>query len=104
MVMVELTFPSSTESFTPVRVTFWAVFQLPAVKVTVPDPVVTSPVSEDDTLNTTSPAGSALRTNENVSVVASSVTTVAPSVWAMVNPAVSLSELTAEMVWLATLS
>ncbi len=104
MVMVVLTFPSSMSSFTPVNVTFWAVSQSPVVNVTVADPVVTSPVSEDDTLSTTLPAGSALRTNENVSVPASSVTMVAPLVWAIVNPAVSSSLLITPTLWFATLS
>ena len=79
-------------------VTVWAVLQLALVNVTVAEPVVTSPVSDETTLNTTSEAGSAFKTSVKSSVSEPSVTEVAPPDWVIVNPAVSLSVFTAATV------
>ena len=53
---------SITLSSTPVKVTVCALFQLPFVNVRVPEDTVTSPVSADVTLITTSLSGCAFNT------------------------------------------
>ena len=77
-------------------------FQFPAVKVRLAGLTVVSPVSPEVTEMTTLLAGCASRTTVKVSVVADSETLVDPPVCVIVNPAVSLSAVAADTVWLAT--
>ena len=78
-------------------VTFCAVSQFADVNVRV-EVTVTSPVSEDAIVRTTSDDGCASRTTLNVSVSPDSSTPVDPSVSAIVNPAVSSSKTVTETV------
>ncbi len=66
--------PSMAVSSTPVTVTVWALFQFELVNVNWVGDTVTSPVSADVKLMTTSPAGWESRTTENVAVVPDSAT------------------------------
>ena len=95
--IVEVTVPSTRLSSDPVTVTVCAVSQFAGVKVSGLL-TVTSPVSLETTVITTSEAGWASRTTVNVSVLPASVTSVAPSSSTMVNPATSSSVVSTETV------
>ena len=92
--------PSSTESSTPVTVTCWVAFQLSVVNVNVAGDTVASPVSADDTVNTTLEVGWVSSTTVNVAIEPASVTVaVVPD---RVYPAVSSSDVVvAVTVWSA---
>ena len=96
-VIVEEIVPSTRSSSAPVTVTVCAVSQFAGVKVSGLL-TVTSPVSLETTVITTSEAGWASRTTVNVSVLPASVTSVAPSSSTMVNPATSSSVVSTETV------
>ena len=89
--------PSMMLSSTPVTVTVCGVSQSAAVKVTLAG-TVTSPVSSDVIVRTTSEVGSASRTTVNISVLPDSSTSVDPSVSSIVNPATSSSRVSTETV------
>ena len=95
--MVEETVPSTRSSSAPVTVTVWAVSQFADVKVSE-EVTVASPVSPEIRERITFVSGWALSTTVNVSVPPASVTPVDPSVSAIVNPDVSLSETVTETV------
>ncbi|GIR37529.1 MAG: hypothetical protein CM15mP49_29140 [Actinomycetota bacterium] len=84
-------------SSTPVTVTVCGVSQSAAVKVTLAG-TVSSPVSSDVIVRTTSEVGSASRTTVNISVLPDSSTSVDPSVSSIVNPATSSSRVSTETV------
>ncbi len=92
--------PSVRLSSTPVTVTVCAAFQFDDVNVNWAGDTVTSPVSADETLRTTSVAGCASRTAVNVAVDPASVTVaLVPD---RVKPAVSSSEVVTDTVESAT--
>ena len=68
MVTVVSWSPSSTSSLTPVIVTYWDVDQFDDVNVNVAGDTVASPVSADDTENTTSEMGCVSRTTGTMDV------------------------------------
>jgi hypothetical protein len=97
-VIVEVCVPSRIESFTPVTVTLWGIFQLALVNVNAAGLTVASPMSPLKMVNTTFEAGWAVRTTEKVSVVALSLTDVLPPVGVTVKSATSLSVVVTEIV------
>ena len=90
--------PSTRSSSTPVTVIVWAVSQFAAVNVRVEFDTVASPVSAEATDKTTSVVGWASKTTVMRSVDPPSVTLDDPSVWVIVNPAVSSSAVETETV------
>ncbi|MCP4848931.1 MAG: hypothetical protein GY899_13405, partial [Verrucomicrobiaceae bacterium] len=91
--------PSMSASSMPVTVTVWAVSQFDAVNVRDAVDTVASPVSPEETSNTTSDVGWALRTTVNVSVVPVSETVVAPPDAATVKPGESSSAVVTATAW-----
>ena len=90
--------PSLIVSSTPVTVTVWAVSQFDVVNVSDATDTVASPVSPEETSNTTSDVGWALRTTVNVSVDPASETVVEPPDAATVKPGESSSAVVAATV------
>ena len=91
--------PSVSVSSIPVTVTVCGVSQSDVVNVNAVGATVTSPVSPDDVLISTSDDGWVLRTTVNVSVPPASVVTVEPSDSEIEIPGESSSEVVTVIVW-----